>query len=367
MRYFLWLVPEGSRGAFPVGRWGWLVAALGTITLFTGTMQALRQEKSKRLLAFHSIGQIGYILLGTGACMIMIARPGAYASLLAATGICGALFHTLNHGLFKSLLFLDAGSLLFATGTQELSQMGGLMKRMPWTALTTLVASFSIAGVPLFNGFASKWTIYVATVQGGAIYGVLLAVCAVVAILTSALTLASFIKFFGASFLSRTSALVAEREAREGRLEVGWLMQVPQLVLAGLCLLLGILPSLAFLLLHRALQTSGQGYGAILATVDPVTGTALGGLDITATRAVLVPVGLAVVAALMFLLAWSIGRLGQAKRRVAAPWLCGYASQAELHRYSAHHFYGEIKRYFGWLGGDSHSLPKAEPPAAGSK
>jgi hydrogenase-4 component B len=363
MRYFLWLVPESARGDFPLGQWGWLVVGLGTVTLFTGTMQALKQEQSKRLLAFHSIGQIGYILLGTGACMVLLARGGAYVSVLAATGFYGALFHTLNHGLFKSLLFLNAGSMLYATGTQDLNRMGGLMKLMPLTAVTALVASFSISGVPLFNGFASKWSIYVATVQGGATYG-LLAVCAVVAILTSALTLASFIKFFGTSFLSRTSALVAEQAARKHRLEVGRMMQAPQVFLAALCVLLGVAPGLAYFLIQGALGASRQGYGSALAYARPMLADSWLGLRTKAGTALLGPLILALVLGLILLLTWYLARLGRAKRRAAAPWLCGYASQAEWHRYGAHHFYGEIKRYFGWLGGAPRPLPQAEqrPP-----
>jgi hydrogenase-4 component B len=159
LRYFLWLVPAGPASEFPVGRWGVVVAVLGTITLFTGTMQALKQEQSKRLLAFHSIGQIGYILLGAGACMTLLPVHTPVALGLATIGFFGALFHTLNHGLFKSLLFLNAGTMLFATGTQDLNKMGGLMRLMPVTAVTALIASFSISGVPLFNGFASKWSI----------------------------------------------------------------------------------------------------------------------------------------------------------------------------------------------------------------
>ena len=186
-------------------------------------MQALKQEQTKRLLAFHSIGQIGYILLGTGVCLALLPATGKVATL-AAIGFFGAMFHVLNHGLFKALLFLNAGSMLYATGTQNLNKMGGMMKFMPVTAVTAMVASFSISGVPLFNGFVSKWMIYVAAVQGSreAKY---LALCAVIAIFTSALTLASFIKFFGVSFLSRTSALVAAQAASKGRLEVHWMMQ----------------------------------------------------------------------------------------------------------------------------------------------
>ena len=166
MRYFLWLVPPAGQPDYPLAKWGLVVAVLGTITLFTGTMQALKQEQSKRLLAFHSIGQIGYILLGTGACMALLSAKGPNATVLAAIALFGALFHVLNHGLFKGLLFLNAGSMLHATGTQDLNKMGGLMKFMPLTAVTAFVASFSISGVPLFNGFASKWSIYVAAIQG---------------------------------------------------------------------------------------------------------------------------------------------------------------------------------------------------------
>ena len=199
-----------------------VVAVLGTITLFTGTMQALKQEQTKRLLAFHSIGQIGYILLGTGACMALLPALGPNADRARRHRLCsGRCSTSLNHGLFKGLLFLNAGSMLHATGTQDLNKMGGLMKFMPLTAVTALVASFSISGVPLFNGFVSKWSIYVAAVQGSS-SARYLAVCAVIAILTSALTLASFIKFFGVSFLSRTSTLVKAQAAGKGELEVGW-------------------------------------------------------------------------------------------------------------------------------------------------
>ncbi len=362
MRYFLWLVPAGAQADYPLAKWGLVVAGLGTITLFTGTMQALAQEQSKRLLAFHSIGQIGYILLGTGACMALLPAAGPNATALAAIGFCGALFHVLNHGLFKGLLFLNAGSLLHATGTQDLNKMGGLMKYMPLTAVTALVASFSISGVPLFNGFASKWSIYVAAIQGGgsARY---LPVCAIVAILTSALTLASFIKFFGVSFLSRASALVTSRAARLGRLEVGWMMQVPQVALAALCVLLGVMPALAFRLIQHALAASPLGLGGTLAGAAPMPGGLLTGLREFDAAAAFAPLALAAVLGLMLLVAYGITRLAGAPRRAAAPWLCGYAPEAECNRYVAHNFYGEIKRYFRWLGG--RPAPAARPAAAG--
>jgi formate hydrogenlyase subunit 3/multisubunit Na+/H+ antiporter MnhD subunit len=358
MRCFLWLVPISAQADYPLAKWGMIIAVLGTITLFTGTMQALRQERSKRLLAFHSIGQIGYILLGTGACVALLPSPNPAVAALATIAFFGALFHVLNHGLFKGLLFLNAGSMLHATGTQDLNKLGGLMRFMPLTAITALVASFSISGVPLFNGFVSKWSIYVAAIQGSgsARY---LAVCALVAILTSALTLASFIKFFGVSFLSRTSTLVRAK-AEAGRLGVPWTMQLPQLLLAFLCVLLGVVPAIAFSLMQRVLQASRGGLGTTLANPAPMRTGPLTGATPLNSAALLVPVALASVLGLMFLLAYGISKLGRAQRRAAVPWLCGYVREADCHRYGAHNFYGEIKRYFRWLGGAPH-------PHAGKK
>lgn len=350
LRYFLWLVPLSVQKQFPLATWGIVVSALGTITLFTGTMEAVKQEQSKRLLAFHSIGQIGYILLGTGACMSLLPASAPMAVSLATVGFLGAVLHVLNHGTFKALLFLNAGSMLHATNTQDLNKLGGLMKYMPLTAITALIASFSISGVPLFNGFVSKWTIYVAAIEGSG-HARYLPLCAVIAILTSALTLASFIKFFGASFLSRTSALVRSR-AEAGRLEVGWMMQAPQIVLASLCVLLGIVPAIGFHILQRALDNSRQGFGITLAANVPLESGYLKGVTAVIPLALFVPCALLAVLVFTFVLSFAISKIGAAQRRAAAPWLCGYAREAEANRYIAHNFYGEIKRYFG--GGTRH-------------
>jgi formate hydrogenlyase subunit 3/multisubunit Na+/H+ antiporter MnhD subunit len=324
-------------------------------------MQALKQEQSKRLLAFHSIGQIGYILLGTGTCMALLAVNTPATTALATIGFFGALFHVLNHGLFKGLLFLNAGSMLHATGTQDLNKMGGMMKYMPLTAVTALIASFSISGVPLFNGFVSKWSIYVAAIQGSGSAHYLV-VCAVIAILTSALTLASFIKFFGVSFLSRTSALVrTQAAATNGRLEVPWMMQLPQVVLAFFCVLLGIAPAIGFRLMQHALEASRGGLGTNLANASPMISNPLTGLAEATSAALFAPVALAAVLGLMFLAVYGISKLGSAPRRAADPWLCGYVREADCHRYVAHNFYGEIKRYFGWLGGAPHASSDKVP------
>jgi formate hydrogenlyase subunit 3/multisubunit Na+/H+ antiporter MnhD subunit len=315
-------------------------------------MQALKQEQSKRLLAFHSIGQVGYILLGLGACIALISAGWRNEVVmgLAAIAFYGAIFHTINHGTFKSLLFFNAGSMLYATDTQDLNKLGGLIKYMPVTAVMTLIASFSIAGVPLFNGFASKWSIYVATIRSSSI-APYLGICALFAILTSAITLASFMKFFGVSFLSRTSALVAQKASRKPLLEVNWMMQFPQLILAALCLVFGIIPIGVYQLIEQALDSSQQGLAAGLAKMPLANLDGAVGIASADSTALFDPLVLIIVLGILFVTAIVLSRLGGAQKRVDEPWLCGYAQDAEQHRYGAHHLYSGIKRYFRWIGG----------------
>ena len=282
--------------------------------------------------------------------MALLSNGNQRLIALATMGLLGALYHVINHGVFKGLLFLNAGSILYATGTQDLNKLGGLMKFMPLTALTAIVASFSISGVPLFNGFVSKWSIYVAAVQGS-MSAKYLAVCTVIAILTSALTLASFIKFFGVSFLSRTSSLVMERVKKVGELEVGWMMQISQVFLAAFCILLGIMPAIVFHVMQQILESSRQGFGVILAGAMPTTSGLMLGVEEIKGVAMYGPFALLILLSITLLATRAISKFGSAKRRTASPWLCGYASEEEHHRYSAHNFYGEIKRYFRWLGG----------------
>jgi len=350
MRYFIWLPADCGTARFGMGFWGGLVVVLGTVTLFTGAAQALRQEQSKRLLAFSSIGQIGYIMLGTGACMALLATGDSGAGALAVIGFTGALFHVLNHGLFKALLFLNAGSLMHATGTQDLNRMGGLMRFMPVTAATALVGSLSISGVPLLNGFASKWHIYVTCIKGSACVWYL-AVCGLAAILTSAITLALFIKFYGASFASRSSKLVKDRVAARGRLEVGILMQLPQVFLALACILLGMWPALGTGLVASALRMSHSGLLGDTVGAIAISRGAWWGITFADGTAQFAPAGLAALLMSGLLVAVLASRAGGAKRRRAEPWLCGYARDSEHNRYRAHGYYWELKRLVAQAGG----------------
>ncbi|MFO7774962.1 MAG: proton-conducting transporter membrane subunit [Candidatus Hydrogenedentota bacterium] len=192
-----------------------VLLALGALSMVVGVFLAVGQWDLKRLLAYHSISQIGYVVLGIG-----LATP---------LGLLGGLFHLFNHSIFKSLLFLNAGSVEWATGTRDLRQMGGLGRQLPVTSGTTLVASMSIAGIPPFNGFWSKLIIIVAAVEAGR-YGY--AVCAVV---VSVLTLASFMKVLKYAFLGPTP------DIWKGIREVPFLMKTAMLVLAAICVGGGLL------------------------------------------------------------------------------------------------------------------------------
>jgi hydrogenase-4 component B len=343
IRTFFWLVPNASVRGFSPAFWGGLLAAVGTITLVVGTYQALKQEQTKRLLAFHSIGQIGYIVLGLGASL-MILPQGPTAGTLATIALVGALFHTINHALFKSLLFFNAGTMLKATHTQDLNKLGGLIAFMPITAITCLIASFSIAGVPLFNGFASKWSIYCATIIGSK-YAGMLAICGLLGILTSALTLASFMKFFGITFLSRQSTTVKQAAESGVKLEAGFLMQLPQVLLAIACIALGLVPAAGYLLLDRALASGPAGISQFLPRLV-FDGPGLAG-GVTTGGAIFIPIVIGAAIVGFMALASFISRLGGATRRTNSIWLCGYDQEADIHRYGAHNLYDEVKHLFG--------------------
>jgi NADH:ubiquinone oxidoreductase subunit 5 (subunit L)/multisubunit Na+/H+ antiporter MnhA subunit len=185
---------------------------------------------------------------------------------------------------------------------------------------------------------------FVAAFQG-APYAGFLPLCAAIGILTSAVTLALFIKFFGASFLSRTSALVRSRAAKRETLEVGWMMQAPQVLLASACIVLGVVPAIAIHFVGKVLDTSRQGFGIALANGGPLQSRLSTGVSEVNATALFAPIMVAVVMLLTFGLAVIMSRIGHAQRRTAAAWLCGYAQEAECHRYIASSFYHEIKRH----------------------
>src|SRR4030042_63666 len=228
---------------------------LGLLSMVIGVFLAVGQWDFKRLLAYHSISQMGYVMLGIGMAALILSKNGnpAWASL----AILGGLFHLVNHAVFKSLLFLTSGSVEMATGTRYLKELGGLADRMPITRATCTVASASIAGVPPFNGFWSKLILVVAAVQAGFWW------IAAVTVMVSLVTLISFLKVQRYVFLGELPENL--RHVKENKHS----MLVAMIFLACLCVLMGLLvivPSLRTGVLEPAVKvlTDGLLYSANL-------------------------------------------------------------------------------------------------------
>lgn len=225
--------------------WGMLILVLGLISTVLGVAYALMEHNIKRLLAYHSIENIGIILTGIGIVFLSQARGNHN---LAALALVAALFHILNHTLFKGALFLGAGSLQFATHTKDLEELGGLLKKMPLTGLFFLVASLSISALPPFNGFVSEWLTYQALFMNLGTGGAAMKLISIFAVaglaMAGALAAYCFVKLNGIAFLG----LPRSRHAA-GAKEVPWTMVLGSGLLSLLCLVLGVFPVLVTRLL----------------------------------------------------------------------------------------------------------------------
>ena len=206
---------------------GWVLVVLGVLSMVVGVFLAVGQWDFKRLLAYHSISQMGYVVLGTGIGAVILARGENPA--WAALAILGGLFHLVNHAVFKSLLFLASGSVEMSTGTRQLKQMGGLADKLPLTRATCTIASAAIAGIPPFNGFWSKLIIVIAAVQAGFYW------LAAVTVLVSLVTLISFLKVQRYVFLGELPETLRDVKENKGS------MACAMGLLACLCVLMGLL------------------------------------------------------------------------------------------------------------------------------
>ncbi|MBI4496904.1 MAG: hydrogenase 4 subunit B [Chloroflexi bacterium] len=304
--------------------WGVLVLALGAVSAVLGVLYALMEHDLKRLLAYHSVENIGIILIGIGAAQVLTAldQPAAAALALAA-----GLFHVLNHAVFKALLFLGAGAVQRATHTRDLERLGGLIRTMPWTAATFLVGAMAISALPPLNGFMSEWLIFQgllrlagATRDPLAVAGA--AAAAGLLALTGGLAAFCFVKAFGIAFLGISrSALPQEPREVVGTMRAGMAL------LAGLCVALGL------------------GAGGVMTLLGPVTVSLVGTVPQAGVGVMAVPAApggaVAPVGALGVLLALGgvgllLARLlgGPARSRVAPPWVCGIALEPSM-QYSA--------------------------------
>jgi hydrogenase-4 component B len=317
--------------------WGLAIVAIGAASAVLGVLYALMQHDLKRLLAYHSIENIGIILIGLGTALVLRSHG---APDLAALALAAALFHSVNHAVFKTLLFLGAGAILHATGLRDLNRMGGLGRTMPLTALTFGVGAAAISGLPPLNGFASEWLVFQGLL-GTAISGAIPALARFAAMatvgalaLTTALAVACFVKVTGVAFLGRPrspEASAGHETTVPARLAMG--------VLAGTCLGLGLAagPAVAALtVVSRSLVSQGPAAAVGLAAV-----TALPRPGDAPTYAALA-VGLLVAVAVA---AVALGaRSGSPARRVDT-WTCGIAPEPTF-QYTATSFSKPIRLFF---------------------
>ncbi|MBN2885421.1 MAG: hydrogenase 4 subunit B, partial [Chromatiaceae bacterium] len=325
----------------PLWQWGVAVLLLGGLSALMGVLLALLQSDLKRLLAYSSVENLGIIFMALGLALLFLATDHP---ALGALALVAALYHALNHALFKSLLFLGAGSILHSAHERDLELMGGLLRRMPWTGLFMLVGVLSISALPPFNGFVSEWLIFQSALQAwqldsGVLRSLIPIVSAVLA-LTGALVAATFVKVYGVAFLgqARSRAVRRARPAPRG-------MRAALGVLAALCLLLGVLPTQMLALIDGvAVQLLGQGV--------PQAG-ASGWLWLTPMAPETASYSAPLVVVLLVLIAgaalWWFKRGGMPRVRRCDPWDCGFAPPDARMQVSAASFAQPARRVFGLL------------------
>lgn len=308
---------------------GWVIAILGVMSAVLGVAFALGQHDLKRLLAYHSVENIGIILIGLGFALVAIQGGHATWGRLA---LAGGLLHVWNHGLFKSLLFLAAGSVLHATGTREMSQLGGLWKSMPWTAGLFAVGAIAICGLPPLNGFVSELLVYLSLFEATNAHGASAWAAIPAAILlavTGALALACFVKVCGIAFLgSARSKLAAAAH------ESGLRMRSPMILLGAACAAIGLAPIVFWPAVARAADAWNPVWNGADANIAL---SAVGAFDAAF-------IALALVGGIIL---WRrVARNGLSR---TVTWDCGYALPSPRMQYTAGSFAQIITEWFGWI------------------
>ncbi len=329
-------------GAAPLWA-GMAVLAAGVVSALFGVLYALMEHDLKRLLAYHSIENIGIILIGFGAALLFRALGHP---MLAAMALIAGLYHTLNHAIFKCLLFLGAGAVLQSTHTRNMEEMGGLIRRMPVTALCFLTGAVAISGLPPLNGFVSEWLTYQALLAGfgstQTLTRLVFPIAGALLALTAALAAACFVKAFGISFL----ALPRSEEAETAH-ECLPSMRAGMGILAALCALLGF-GATWFLPIFDSITAAALGVrpSATLTAVNHLVltvGTARGGTVSTVGIAALL--GLLSGLPALFWLVW-----GRSGRRVTGPtWDCGLPGLTATNEYTATGFSKAFRMIFSAL------------------
>ena len=335
--------------------WSMIVLALGGITAVLGVLYALMQHDLKRLLAYHTVENIGIIFIGLGLALAFQANGLAWAAALALTA---ALFHVFNHSLFKSLLFFGSGAVLTATGERDMERLGGLIRGMPQTALTFLIGSAAISALPPLNGFVSEWMTFQAIFLSPELpqWGLRLLIPAVGALLalSAALAAACFVKAFGVSFLGRARSAAAESAKETDRFS-----RAAMFGFAGLCLAAGILPGFvidglspvtqALIGDHMPVQAS-QAFFAVVPTAQ--------GHNSYSGLLIFIFVGISASLAAFF-----IHNFASRKVRRSPAWDCGFPDPSPATQYTAGSFAQPIRRVFGTM--IFHAREKVEMPRPG--
>jgi formate hydrogenlyase subunit 3/multisubunit Na+/H+ antiporter MnhD subunit len=321
----------------PAWWWGVVVLLLGGITALLGVLYAVMQHDLKRLLAYHTVENIGIILIGLGLALAFRAN---HLDALAVLALSAALLHVLNHATFKSLLFLGSGAVLVATGERDMEHLGGLIHRMPATAFVFLIGAVAISALPPFNGFVSEWLTFQAIVNGALLPQWLLkfAVPIVGAMLALAAALAAvcFVKVYGVVFLGRPRRAAAEKAE-----EVGLLMIVPMAVLAALCTAIGVLPQAILDLIRPVAQALWPDSKPL---PDGWLWLAPLGPDHSSYSGLVV---LLEITALATLLVVIVHRFASSRSRRSPAWDCGFPDPRPETQYTASSFAQPIRRIFG--------------------
>lgn len=315
--------------------WGGLLLAAGVVTALTGVLYSVAETHLKRVLAYSTVENLGLVFIGLGFALLM--RGYGYGPL-ASMGLVAALLHTLNHAAFKSLLFLAAGSVVHGTRSASMEAFGGLIKRMPATALLSLVGALALAGLPPLNGFPSEWLTFQLLVAGAQHTAPALAILLPLALagvaLVAGLAAVSGVRLFGITFL----ALPRSDGARDAH-EASAIMIAAMAIPAVTCIALGVAPTLVLPQLSRIVSDLGQPAGPLsagFALSVPLVGSrlwpgAIALLVVTAGLAAAVAVRLA-------------GRVRQV--RVGPAWNCGRIAQSPRSEYTAAAFAEPLKRVF---------------------
>ena len=335
--------------------WGLVVLPIAGVTCVMGVLYALMQHDLKRLLAYHTVENIGIIFIGLGLALAFGAYGMAAAAALAFTA---ALLHVFNHSLFKSLLFFGAGAVLTSTGERDMEHLGGLIHRMPLTAFTFLVGCVAISALPPLNGFVSEWLTFQAILLSPQLpsWGLKFLVPAVGALLalSAALAAACFVKAFGVTFLGRPRKLPAERAHEADRFSLSAMF-----LLAGLCLLAGILPGF---FIDALAPVSQSLIGASMPSQSGVPYLSI--VPIAESRSSYN--GLLVFLFMLFsatFAAAAIHRFASDRLRRAPAWGCGYPDLSPATQYTASSFAQPIRRVFGTM--LFHARERVEIPPPG--